>query len=93
MRCWNGGKTLAGEPPQKLALVHVVLEGFAAVDEDDGNLVVILAAELLVGIYIYFAPEKSPSALQLDQAFLDDFAQVTALARIEQDLARLGHVG
>ncbi len=74
-------------------LIHVVLEGFAAVDEDYGDFIVIEAAEMVVGIYINFLPFETGVALKLAQAFFDDFAQVASLARVNDDLSRLVHYG
>jgi hypothetical protein len=39
---------LTGEPAEKLSFVHVILESFVSVDEDHGNLVVVLASEFLI---------------------------------------------
>ena len=82
---------LAGQLAQEFALIHVVLEGFAAVDEDDGDFVGELAAELLVGVDIDFLPAEQAAALELDQAFFDDLAEMTALPRVDEDLAGVGH--
>ena len=68
-------------------LVHAVFESFAAVDEDDGNFVVELAAELVVGVDVDFLPDETTAAGKFHDTFLDDFTQVTALAGVDQDFA------
>ena len=84
---------LAGEFAEEFPLVHVVLEGFAAVDEDDGNFVGKLAAQFFVAIHIHLMPSETTAALQLAKSFFDDFTQVTALAGVDDDLAQNGHGG
>jgi hypothetical protein len=49
---------LAGQLAEEFAFVHAVLEGFAAVDEDYGDFVRELAAELLVGVDVDFLPAE-----------------------------------
>jgi hypothetical protein len=73
-------KELAGEPAEKFLLVHAVLEGLAAVDEYDGDLVVVLAAEFGVGVHVNFVPGKSTTFLKLRQALFHDLAEMTSLA-------------
>jgi hypothetical protein len=80
-----------GELAQELTFVHAVLEGFAAVDEDDGHLVGVLAAKLVVGIDVHFLPAEQAAALELDEAFLDDFAEVATFAGVDQNVAGIGH--
>ena len=84
-------KRLAGELAEEFALVHVVLEGFAAVDKDDGNFVGELAAELFVGVDIDFLPAKKTSPLELHQALFDNLTKMTALASVNEDVASFGH--
>jgi len=72
-------------------LVHAVFEGFAAVDEDDGDFVGELAAELLVGVDVNFLPGKTAAALKFGEGFFDDLAKVAAFAGVEHDLAGIGH--
>jgi hypothetical protein len=69
----------------------VVLESFAAVDEDYRNLVVIEAPGLGIGVYVDFAPGEAATLLELDDTLFDDFAEMTSLAGINDDLARLHH--
>jgi hypothetical protein len=83
----------AGKPSEEFLLVHVVFERFTAVDEDYRNLVVEIAAQLLVGVDIDLAPVETAAAMQLDQAFLHDLAQVTPLASVKLHFARLRHSG
>lgn len=82
---------LACEFAQEFALVHAVFEGLAAVDEDDGNFIGELAAEVFVGVDVNFAPLKASAALQLDERLFDDLAQVAALAGIHYDVASGRH--
>lgn len=82
-----------GETAQEFLLVHAIFESLAAFDEDDGNLVGELAAQLLVGIHVDLVPGEAAAALQLGQRLLDDFTEVAALARVENDLAGLRHGG
>src|SRR5215470_16371493 len=87
----NSGRALARELAEEFPFVHPVLESLAAVDEDDWDLVGELAAQLFVGVYVDFLPAEQASALELDEAFLDDLAQMTALASVDQDLASVRH--
>jgi hypothetical protein len=82
---------LAGELAEEFAFVHAVLEGFAAVDEDHGDFVGELATELFVGVDVDFLPPEQAAALELDEAFLYDFAEVAAFARVHQNVAGVGH--
>jgi hypothetical protein len=52
---------LAGQLPEEFLLVHVILEGLAAVDENHRNFIVELAAEFEVGVDVDFLPDE-PSA-------------------------------
>ena len=81
---------LAREFAQEFLLVHAVFEGFAAVDEYDGNLVGELASEIVIGVDINLAPFKTAAALELGQAFFHDLAQMAAPARVDHDLTGLG---
>jgi hypothetical protein len=76
---------------QKFLLVHAVLEGFAAVDENDRNFVVELAAKIGVRINIDFLPGESSTSRKLKQTLFYDFTQMTAFAGIDDDSARLWH--
>ena len=83
--------SLAGEFAKEFALVHVVFEGFAAVDEDDGDFIVKLAADFVIGINVDFTPGEAALPGKLDQAFLDDFAEMASLAGVNHDLAGISH--
>ena len=72
-------------------LVHVVLKSFAAVDEDYGHLVVIEAPDFSVGVHVDFPPGEAAPLVELDDALFDDFAEMTPLAGINDDFARLRH--
>jgi hypothetical protein len=90
-KLWLGQS--ARQFPQKFLLVHAVLECFAAVDEDDGDLVVILAAEFGIGVNIHIAPLKTATLMEFDEALLDDFAEMTPLAGIDDDFPVLHNSG
>jgi hypothetical protein len=72
-------------------LVHAIFEGFAAVDEDDGDFVGELAAELVVGVDVDFLPDKATAAVEFGERFFDDLAKVAAFASVEHDLTGIGH--
>ena len=80
-----------GQLAQEVAFVHAIFEGFAAVDEDYGDLVGELAAELFVGVDIDFLPAEQAAALKLYQTFFHDFAQMAALASVNENFSRVGH--
>jgi hypothetical protein len=82
---------LTGQLTQELSFVHVVLEGFAAVDKNYRNFVVELMPQLMVAIDVNFLPDEPSTAGELIQTFLDDLAKMTPLARIHDDLAGLLH--
>src|SRR5512133_1523960 len=88
---WLSRRGLTCQFAQEFAFVHAVLEGLAAVDEDDGDLVGELAPELLVGVDIDFLPAEQAAALQLDQAFFHNLAKMAALAGVDEDLPRVSH--
>jgi hypothetical protein len=81
----EGAVNLAGDFAQEFLLVHVVLEGFVAINENDGDFVVVLTAKVGVGVDVDFAPGKAPAAGELGQTFFDNLAEVTSLARIDDD--------
>ena len=84
---------LVAQPAQKLAFIHAVLEGFAAVDKDDWNFVGELPPQLFVAVDIHFVPGKPTAALQLTERFLHDLAQVAALCANTQRPAEAGPLG
>jgi hypothetical protein len=53
---------LAGELSEEFLLVHVILEGFAAVNENYRNFIVELAAEFMVGVDVDFVPGETSAA-------------------------------
>jgi hypothetical protein len=79
------------ELAEEFLFVHAVLEGFATIDEDDGDFVIVEAAYFCAGIYVNFAPVKAPALLKFDEALLDDFAEMTSLAGIDDDFPSLIH--
>jgi len=84
---------LAGEFAQEFAFVHAVLEGFAAIDEYDGDFVVVLAAEFLIGVDIDLAPSEGAVARKFGETFLDDFAEVASSTGVHHDIAGFRHMG
>src|SRR3984893_12609210 len=76
---------------QKFLFVHAVLKSFAAVDEDYGDLVGIEAPDFGVGVDVDFPPGEAATLVQLDDALLDDFAEMTSLAGINEDFPRRRH--
>jgi hypothetical protein len=83
-----GQHRLTDQLAQKLLLVHVVLEGFAAVDEDHWDFVVKLTAEFGVAVDVDLAPNEAATARQLGKTFLHHFAEVASLPGIDDDGAR-----
>ena len=83
--------SLAGKLAEEFSFIHAVLEGFAAVDEDDRDFVGELATELFVGVDDDFLPAEQASAFEFDQAFLDDLAEMAAFAGVDKDLASVSH--
>ena len=84
---------LAGQLLQEFLLVHVVLESFAAIDEDDRNFVVELAAKVRVGVNVDLMPGESSPARKLGQALFHHFTQVASFAGVNHDVAELWHAG
>jgi hypothetical protein len=82
---------LASQLAQEFLFVHAVLEGFAAIDEDDWDFVVELAAQVGVGVDVDFMPSEAAAARKLGQTLFHYFAQMTSLAGIDHDIARLRH--
>lgn len=70
----------AGQAAEKFAFVHAVLEGFASVDENDGDLVVVFAAKLGVRIDVDFLPRESATASELCEALFHQLAKMTTFA-------------
>lgn len=87
----NKIRCLAGELAQEFLLVHAVLEGFAAVDENDWDLVVVFAPKFRVGVYINLAPGEATAACQLIQTLLDYFAEMTTPSGVNDDAAKIWH--
>jgi hypothetical protein len=82
---------LAGELAQKLLLIHVILEGFSTVDEDDWNFVIKLPAQFVITINVNFLPGESASARKLAEAFLHQFTKMASLSRVNHHLAGFWH--
>jgi hypothetical protein len=71
-----------GKGAEEAGAVHVVLEGLAAVDEDDRDLVVVELAEVGVGVDVDFAPVEGGLGLELGEGVFHDVAEVTAGAGV-----------
>jgi hypothetical protein len=82
---------LAGQLPKKILLIHAVFEGLAAIDEDDGDFIVELSAEIGVAIHVNFAPGETATARKLGETLFDDLTEVTSSARIQNDAAEFCH--
>src|SRR5438128_3173389 len=78
---------------EKLPLVHAVLESLVAVDEDDRYLIIELATQFVIGIYIDFLPRKAAASRQFTQALFNDFAKMAAFAGVDHDGASVRHAG
>src|SRR6266478_8740405 len=76
---------------QEFLLIHVVLKSFATVDENDGDFVCIEAANFGVGVDVDFSPGEAATLVEFDDALLDDFAEMTSLAGINEDFPRRRH--
>jgi hypothetical protein len=81
----------SAEFAEKFLFVHTVLESFAAVDEDYGNFVGVEASNVGIGVYIDLTPAVPTALLEFDEALLDDFAEMTSLAGINDDFPKLRH--
>jgi hypothetical protein len=84
---------LAGQLPEEFLLIHVILEGLAAIDEHDRNFIVELAAELEVGVDVNFLPDEPSPAGEFGETFLHYFAKVASLAGIDDDATSICHAG
>src|SRR5580765_8159598 len=93
MADWSGGigAALTGQLAQEVVLVHAIFESFAAINEDDGDFITELAAQAVVGVHVHFAPGEAATAMELGESFLDDFAEMAALAGIDDHFGRLRH--
>jgi len=83
----------AGEAAEELLLVHAVLEGFASVDEDYGDLVGVAATNFGVGLDINFAPDEASALFELGETLFDDLAKMASFAGVKNDLAPVCHAG
>jgi hypothetical protein len=81
----------AGEFAEEVGFVHVIFEGFAAIDEDDGDFVGELTAELIVAVDVNVLPGEAAAAVEFGEGLFDDLAEVAAFAGVDHDLAGLGH--
>jgi hypothetical protein len=81
----SGRPTLTGQLLEEFLFVHAVLEGLAAVDEDDGDLIVVLASKLGVGVDVYLSPVETAALVEFDEALLNDLAEMAPFAGIHDD--------
>jgi hypothetical protein len=87
----GGAAASANQLPEEFLLVHVILEGFAAVDKNHRNFIVELAAELEVGVDVYLLPDEPSTAGEFSETFLHHFAKVASLAGIDDDVTGIWH--
>ena len=85
----NARRSLVGESTEKFLFVHTVLERLAPIDKDDRNLVIVLTAEFGIRVDINFVPVKTAAFMEFHEALLDDFAEMTTLAGIDDDVPAL----
>lgn len=84
-------RTSSAQFAEKFLLVHAVFKSFLAVHEDHWDLVVIKPPDFGVGVYVDFTPGEASTLVQLDEAFLDDFAEMTSLAGVNDNFPWLCH--
>jgi hypothetical protein len=87
----NSRGELAYQLAHELALVHAILERFAAIDKDDRDFVVELTAQLGGSVDVNLAPGEAATARELNKALFDHFAQVASLSRIDNDAPQIWH--
>jgi len=90
-RSLAGYAALAGQLAQKFALVHAVLEGFAAVDKHDWHFVVELPSQVAITIHVHFLPREPAAAGKLCKALFHHLAEMTTFPRIDDDLPGVLH--
>jgi hypothetical protein len=84
-------EALACELPQEFLLVHSVLKGFAAVNENYRDLVVELAPKVRVRVNVDLLPGESSTPRKLGKTFFYYFAQVASFAGIDHNATRVWH--
>ena len=77
----------------KLLFVHAIFERLAAIDEDDGYLIVVLATEVWIGVNIHVAPVEAAALMEFYEALLDDFAEMAPLPGINDNFPVLHNAG
>lgn len=82
---------LAGELAEEFLLVHTVFESLAAVDEDDRDFVVELAAEFVIGVDVDLAPGETAAPREFAEALFHHFTEVASFAGVDNNIARLWH--
>jgi hypothetical protein len=73
----------ARQRAQELPRVHVILESLAPIDEDYGDLIVVLLPQFEVGIDVHLAPLEAGLVVDLRERVLDQITEMTALTRID----------
>ena len=76
---------------EEVALVEVVLEGLAAVDQHDRNLVVVEGKEGGIRVDVDGAPGEIGAGGEAGELVLDHVAEVASKAGVKDDL--VGHEG
>ena len=76
----------SGEGAEEGVGGHVVLEGFATVDEDDGDFVVVDALQVGIGVDVDLAPLEIRLIPELAQGVFDDVAEMTSGAGINHNI-------
>jgi len=71
--------------PQKPLPVHVILERFTSIDEDYGNLVVVLLLQLGICIDVHLVPFEVGIALELRERLFHDLTKMASFTRIHHD--------
>jgi hypothetical protein len=83
----SDAEDLVRELPQKFLLIHAVLEGLAPVNEHHGDFIIELPPQFVVAIHIHFLPCEAAAAGEFRKALLYQLAKMTALPRVNHDLA------
>ena len=70
-------------PPKELILIHAILECLAAVNKDDGHLIVVLPPQLRVTIDVDLMPHKFSLTLGDLERLFDNVAEMTSGTRVD----------
>ncbi|MGB6387366.1 MAG: hypothetical protein WBD25_16770 [Terriglobales bacterium] len=83
--------SLGTQLAQKFLFIHAIFKSFVPIDEDHWDFVIIETPDFSTGVYIDFTPGETSPLVELDEALLDDFAEMTSFARINDDFTSLRH--